>query len=70
MMASQSDRGDKQVIAAMSAAGIDGESIYIFYKTGIYRRDVEGEYLTPKQLSAWDQAVNDYEDAMEASRLM
>jgi hypothetical protein len=34
--------GDKQVIAAMSAAGIDGESIYIFYKTGIYRRDVEG----------------------------
>jgi hypothetical protein len=63
--------GDKQVITAMSDAGVDAVFIYVFHKTGIYRpRDVEGDYLTPERLSAWDQAVNDYEDAMEATRLM
>jgi hypothetical protein len=62
--------GDKQVITAMSDAGVDAAFIYAFHKTGIYRQDVEGHYLIPKRFIAWDQALNDYDDAMEASRLM
>jgi hypothetical protein len=62
--------GDKQVITAMSDAGVHAEFIYVFHKTGIYRRWDEGDNLTPKRLRAWDQALSDYLDAMEASRLM
>jgi hypothetical protein len=62
------DKYDAEVVRAMSVAGIEPAKIYAYKKTGLLPSAENWKLLSPQDRSEWNQALDEYETKIAASK--